>query len=107
MPRRAPTTAKADSKQRAPLRPDDPRPNSAQRGYDNRWRRYRDAYVKRHPLCVHCLQQGRTTATALVDHIKPIADGGARLDDSNLQALCRACHAVKTADDIKARRGSR
>jgi 5-methylcytosine-specific restriction endonuclease McrA len=36
----------------------------------------------------------------VVDHIVPIAAGGARLESSNHQSLCRSCNAVKirTAD---------
>jgi len=33
----------------------------------------------------------------MVDHIREISDGGAQLDSSNLQSLCSACHAAKTA----------
>jgi 5-methylcytosine-specific restriction endonuclease McrA len=35
-------------------------------------------------------------ATEEVDHIIPIDDGGARLDEENLQAACRPCHRWKT-----------
>ena len=36
----------------------------------------------------------------MVDHIVPIADGGEKLDEDNLQSLCQDCHARKTADDL-------
>lgn len=32
-----------------------------------------------------------------VDHKVTIAAGGARLEDSNLQSLCKSCHSRKTA----------
>jgi len=32
-----------------------------------------------------------------LDHIVPLAAGGERLDASNVQWLCIACHSVKTA----------
>jgi len=32
-----------------------------------------------------------------VDHIEPISEGGHPLDETNLQTLCRPCHAEKTA----------
>lgn len=31
-----------------------------------------------------------------VDHIKPLAKGGAPYDRANLQGLCKACHGRKT-----------
>ena len=30
------------------------------------------------------------------DHIKPLQDGGAKYDESNLQCLCKRCHIAKT-----------
>jgi hypothetical protein len=35
------------------------------------------------------------------DHVVPIQRGGALLDESNLQSLCRACHNRKTAMERK------
>lgn len=32
-----------------------------------------------------------------VDHVDRVADGGPLFDESNLQTLCRECHAAKTA----------
>ena len=77
----------------------------AERGYDARWHRLRLVFLADHPLCAMCAAQGHTTAATLVDHIQPIADGGARLDQENLQSLCVACHGAKTADDLVRRRG--
>ncbi len=39
-----------------------------------------------------------------VDHIHEIADGGAWLDYTNLQAICRPCHRAKTQQYLRARR---
>lgn len=39
----------------------------------------------------------------IADHIVEIADGGAPLDRSNIQCLCRPCHARKTARAAKMR----
>jgi 5-methylcytosine-specific restriction enzyme A len=41
----------------------------------------------------------------VVDHVKAIKDGGARLDWSNLQSLCTACHNRKTAEDARKQSG--
>lgn len=53
------------------------------------------------PVCEHC---GIRAATE-VDHIVPLAEGGARLDRANLQALCHRCHMRKGAADLARRRG--
>lgn len=67
--------------------------------YNYRWRRFRDWYAKRNPLCEECLKHGRTTPMRIVDHITPIEQGGARLAVSNVQSLCQSCHNQKTAKD--------
>ena len=56
-----------------------------------RWQRFRKWYRAQHPLCEKCGGVGH-----LVDHIKEIKDGGALLDENNVQTLCRKCHAGKT-----------
>jgi len=61
------------------------------------WKKLRTRYAKQNPLCVRCKEQGRVTPVQIVDHIIEIKDGGASLDESNLQSMCRACHNSKTA----------
>ena len=58
--------------------------------------RDRAAVVADEPLCRHCLAQGRTRATEIVDHIKPLAWGGSD-ERSNKQGLCREHHDEKSA----------
>jgi 5-methylcytosine-specific restriction protein A len=72
------------------------RGSSSERGYDVRWQRLRVAFLASHPYCNECARHGRVTLAQDVDHIVPLAQGGAVLDESNLQALCRACHNRKT-----------
>ena len=48
------------------------------------------------PLCVHCVKEDVVTPADVVDHITPIKQGGAELDESNLQGLCHKCHNKKT-----------
>ena len=55
------------------------------------WTRASKSYRAKHPVCEMC---GRT-GSALVDHIHPIQQGGAQLDEDNMQALCMRCHARK------------
>lgn len=75
------------------------RPNAGDRGYDAQWRKVRNMYAKRHPLCETCEAKGRVTPMQLVDHIIPLRAGGARLDPRNLQSMCNPCHAEKTEKD--------
>ncbi len=79
------------AQRRPPRREPDRRPSAAARGYDATWRKVRDSFLARHPLCVFC-----NKLASVVDHVKPIAQGGARLDDKNLRGLCRDCHAAVT-----------
>ena len=60
------------------------------------WRKMRAYILSLNPLCVHCSDKGDTTPADVVDHIKPIKKGGAKLDESNLQGLCHKCHNRKT-----------
>jgi 5-methylcytosine-specific restriction protein A len=78
---------------------DERRGSSRARGYDYRWEKVRRMHLANEPLCRMC---GRLAD--LVDHIQPIRDGGERLDDANLQSLCRSCHDRKTGDDVRRRR---
>ena len=58
-------------------------------------------FLARHPLCAHCLKRGFTTPATEVDHIKPLRQGGARLDQTNLQSLCKPCHSRKTRQEVR------
>ena len=73
------------------------RVGAAERGYDGRWRRARSRFLKVHPLCVRCREQGRFVKATVVDHIVPHR-GDERLfwDEGNWQALCKNCHDSKT-----------
>ena len=65
--------------------------------YNSRgWRKVAKAHKQSNPLCTVCLQEGRTTAVEVTDHIKSIDDGGSKLDVNNLQSLCHPCHNSKT-----------
>jgi 5-methylcytosine-specific restriction protein A len=77
------------------------RGSSASRGYDSAWKRVRLQALRRDKyLCQHCLAVGRATVAVDVDHIIPLAvDPSRRLDLSNTQSLCRACHRIKSEQD--------
>lgn len=51
------------------------------------WRNMRELHLHREPLCRECKAAGQE-----IDHIIQLKEGGAALDDSNLQTLCRTCH---------------
>ena len=66
--------------------------------YNWDWRKFRDRYVKEHPLCIHCLAKGILTPTQEIDHIVPHqGDKDLFWKEDNLQALCKPCHSIKTA----------
>ncbi|WP_083300751.1 HNH endonuclease [Jeongeupia sp. USM3] len=77
---------------------DDRRGSAASRGYNSRWRKARETFLCRHPLCAECERQDRVTAAEVVDHIIPHrGDQALFWDTSNWQSLCRSCHSAKTA----------
>lgn len=79
----------------------DNRRGASERGYDHDWGRLSSSHRRSHPLCVRCLETGRAVPGVLVDHLIPVhAAPHLRLSESNLQALCRACHARKTREDL-------
>lgn len=74
------------------------RESSTRRGYGRRWRAARAAFLREHPLCRACEEKGLIVASTEVDHVVP--HKGDRVlfwDRSNWQALCKTCHAAKTA----------
>jgi 5-methylcytosine-specific restriction protein A len=73
------------------------RGGAAFRGYDRKWREARDAFLRRHPLCVICRAEGKLTPATVVDHIIPHR-GNMKLfwDQDNWQPLCREHHNKKT-----------
>jgi len=55
------------------------------------------------PLCRICIAQGRPTASVVVDHIRPLSEGGTD-ERSNKQGLCDPCHDAKSAAERAAAR---
>ena len=65
-----------------------------------RWRRFREWYIGRHPLCEVCEREGRGAVPAsMVDHIIEIKDGGALTSEDNAESKCWKCHGIKTASE--------
>lgn len=76
-------------------RPDAPARLSGRKGQERRAR-----WLSGQPLCVVCaaMTPPRVTLGTDVDHIRPLAKGGAD-DESNLQTLCSECHQAKSILD--------
>ena len=75
---------------------DSTRASASRRGYGAIWRVARLVHLRRHPLCVACEAEGRTTPATDVDHVLSRRRGGTD-DPSNLQSLCHSHHSSKTA----------
>ena len=91
-----------------------------ERGYNSKWRRARQAFLAKHPLCCKCHTRRIARAAAVVDHVVPHRLGDAirsqdqsritearRLfwDSTNWQSLCETCHnSTKQAEENAARR---
>ncbi len=63
------------------------------------WKYARKMKLHRNPLCQECERNGLLTKATMVDHIKPIKQGGSALDMNNLQSLCWSCHSRKSAQE--------
>jgi 5-methylcytosine-specific restriction endonuclease McrA len=62
------------------------------RTYDHRWQRVRAAVLERDEHECQIRAAGCTGVATHVDHIVPIAEGGRRLDTTNLRAACATCN---------------
>lgn len=103
-------------KKRQWIAKDEHRENAYRRGYDRAWRAFVDSFRAGAGLdpslptfhvdllarnrCTHCWERGIDERRGLeYDHITPLRQGGAKFAASNVQPLCRKCHARKTAMD--------
>lgn len=72
---------------------------TTQRGYGQSWRKLRKIILERDSyLCQQCKRRGTVRAATEVDHIIPKFKGGDD-DHDNLEAICKQCHASKTAKE--------
>lgn len=85
------------------VRYDSGRGSSTERGYNGRWRRYREVFLRQNPLCVHCLERKDVREATEIDHVTPVRgrDDPLFWEPTNHQALCRECHRAKTIEDQK------
>ena len=74
------------------------RGSACKRGYDRRWRKVRELFLKQHPLCRDCLEKEIFEPAVEVHHIQKIADRPElRMNITNLMALCKRCHGIRSA----------
>ncbi|MBM3205932.1 HNH endonuclease [Candidatus Shapirobacteria bacterium] len=67
--------------------------------YNGTWRKLRNIQLSTEPLCRMCAKRNIIKAATTIDHIIPISERpDLRLEQSNLQSLCKQCH-----DSIKRR----
>lgn len=77
------------------------------RGYGKAWEKIREQVIARDEgQCQPCLRRGIFEAFHAVDHIKPKALGGTD-DPLNLECICKACHAEKSAAEGARAQGRR
>lgn len=91
----------AEHRSEARAESDSRRGTRSERGYTNRWQRYRLRFLKINPLCKSCLKASQYTPAVIVDHIIPIRGEADVLfwPEWNHQPLCHACHNRKTVQD--------
>lgn len=76
------------------------RPSASKRGYGSRWQKARARYLRSHPMCVKCQEDGRYVKATVVDHICPHrGDPVLMWDETNWQSLCKPCHDKKTFNE--------
>lgn len=62
------------------------------------WRTIRERVLQAYPVCLVCLDANRMTPAIEVDHIEPHVEHEF-YDEDNLWALCKSCHAKKSAHE--------
>lgn len=63
------------------------------------WRKLRKRFIETNSLCVKCDAEGRVVKAKFVDHIVRIEDGGDKLNEDNLQSLCKFHHDSKSGKE--------
>jgi len=64
-----------------------------------RWKKVRELFIRRNPLCKACADSGKIVQASVVDHIVPISHGGNGWNETNFQSLCKSCHDSKSAKE--------
>jgi len=73
------------------------RGSSSERGYDERWRKFRRWFLNCNPWCADCVEESQQPAIE-VHHVQKVREHPElRLKESNCLALCKSCHSIRTA----------
>ena len=68
--------------------------------YNWRWAKYSKSRLRKYPLCVECLKNGKTTPATVTDHVDPHKGSRHKFwDKKNHASLCKKCHDRKTATE--------
>ena len=65
---------------------------SSERGYNAKWRKFRAAFLREHPLCEYCAADGRIRPAEVVDHDVPHRNDPDRFWATTFTALCEMHH---------------
>jgi 5-methylcytosine-specific restriction protein A len=79
---------------------DNRRESSSKRGYDYRWQQFRESYLRKHPLCIDCLnlkEKKYTEATEVHHKEKLKVNKEKKFEEENLMPLCEKHHKERTA----------
>lgn len=71
------------------------------------WRKLRKRFLDKNPLCVECSKGDVVVVATVADHVVPITLGGAKLDEDNLQALCKHHHNKKSSNESRWGKGGK
>ena len=75
-------------------------PGATPRTRGTTWMTIRAKWFRAHPLCCVCEAAGLARMAEELDHVIPLASGGAD-DDSNYQSLCVECHRAKSKREAR------
>lgn len=90
----------APKKEHVPFQRSEKRYEENQSFYNSKdWRMLSKTRLMDKPLCEVCQHADRLKTAALTDHLIPIHENGARLDDKNLMSMCHKCHNRKSGKE--------
>ena len=83
------------------------RGTSGERGYNYAWQKLSKWKLKKSPWCVDCIREGKACPRMAteVHHVVALRDGGRRMDEANLESLCKFHHTRKSIAEQKRRVG--